>query len=194
MAKVIGAYYLGGSVTRYPIARIPADRLTHLFYAFARIEDGRCVVGADAGEHFAALAELKHGHPHLRTLISIGGWEAGGFSDAARTATSRKRFVASCIALFLDGHAAASTASISIGSSRSTAGRRSMTARPQDRRNMTSLAREFRRQLDEIGKERGQALLLTAALPAGRLQSTGPYDPRELRARASSPRCSTSST
>ncbi|MDB6163628.1 MAG: chitinase, partial [Xanthomonadaceae bacterium] len=37
-AKVIGAYYPGGSATRYPVAQIPADRLTHLFYAFARIE------------------------------------------------------------------------------------------------------------------------------------------------------------
>ena len=30
-----------------------------------------------------ALAKLKREHPHLRTLISIGGWEADGFSDAA---------------------------------------------------------------------------------------------------------------
>src|ERR1700741_3906552 len=86
-AKVIGSYYPGGSAARYPVAQIPADRLTHLFYAFARIEDGRCVVAADAGGHFAALAELKRGHPRLRTLISIGGWEAGGFSDAALTST-----------------------------------------------------------------------------------------------------------
>jgi chitinase len=52
-----------------------------------------------------------------------------------------------------------------------------ITARPQDRRNLSLLAREFRRQLDAIGSARGQALLLTAALPAGRLQSAGPYDP-----------------
>jgi len=42
-------------------------------------------------------------------------------------------------------------------------------ARPQDRRNMTLLAREFRRQLRMLGKKQGQSFLLTAALPAGRM-------------------------
>jgi chitinase len=178
MAKVIGAYYPSGSVARYPIARIPAARLTHLFYAFARIEAGRCVVGADADEHFAALAELKHSHPHLRTLISIGGWEAGGFSDAARTAASRKRFVASCIALFFDSHRGSFDGVDIDWEFPVYGGPQGITARPQDRRNMTSLAREFRRQLDAFGKERGgQVFLLTAALPVGRLQSAGAYDP-----------------
>src|SRR5258706_11113134 len=68
--SVIGAYYPGDSAERYPVAQIPADKLTHLFYAFARIEDGRCVVAADAHAHFVALAELKRKHPQLRTLIS----------------------------------------------------------------------------------------------------------------------------
>ena len=42
---------------------------------------------------------------------------------------------------------------------------------------MTLLARELRRQMRALGQKRGQTLLLTAALPAGRMQSTGPYDP-----------------
>lgn len=71
------------------MSHIPADRLTHLFYAFSTIEAGRCTVGAEAPANFAALAELKKAHPHLRTLISIGGWGAGGFSDAALTEASR---------------------------------------------------------------------------------------------------------
>src|SRR5262245_44768879 len=73
--KVIGAYFPGSEAARHPISRIPADKLTHLFYAFATIEDGRCVSrGVDSGTNFAALAELKRKHSHLRTLISIGGW------------------------------------------------------------------------------------------------------------------------
>ena len=56
-AKVIGAYFPGGAAVRYPISGIPAGKLTHLFYAFATIEDSRCVSrGTDAGAHFAALA------------------------------------------------------------------------------------------------------------------------------------------
>lgn len=87
------------------MSSIPAERLTHLFYAFSTIEDGRCTIGAEAPKNFAALAELKKAHPHLRTLISIGGWGAGGFSDAALTEASRKRLVDSCMALFFDRHA-----------------------------------------------------------------------------------------
>jgi chitinase len=176
-ANVIGAYYPSSSVDRYPVSRIPADKLTHLFYAFARIEDGRCVTDAETGGHFAALADLKRSHPQLHTLISIGGWEAGGFSDAALSARSRKRFVASCIALFFDAHRGSFDGVDIDWEFPVYGGPPHITARPQDRRNMTLLAREFRRQLDALGRQRGQALLLTAALPAGRLQSAGPYDP-----------------
>ena len=178
-AKVIGAYFPGGAAARYPISRIPADRLTHLFYAFATIDEGRCVSpGAEAGAHFAALAELKRRHPGLRTLISIGGWNAGGFSDAASTARSRRRFVASCMALFFDTHRGSFDGVDIDWEFPVYGGPPEIGARAQDRRNMTLLAREFRRQLLALGKKRGQqSFLLTAALPAGRLQSAGPYDP-----------------
>ncbi|GAB3100505.1 glycoside hydrolase family 18 protein [Lysobacter terrae] len=176
-ANVIGAYYPGGSADRYPVAQIPADKLTHLFYAFARIEDGRCAVDAKADAHFAALAELKRKHPHLRTLISIGGWSAGGFSDAALTADSRKRFVASCIQLFFPWKPESFDGVDIDWEFPVYGGPEEIPARPQDRHNMTLLAREFRRQLDAVGKQRKRAMLLTAALPAARLESAGPYDP-----------------
>jgi len=176
-ANVIGAYYPGGSAERYPVAQIPADRLTHLFYAFARIEDGRCTVDAKADAHFVALAELKRTHPHLRTLISIGGWDADGFSDAALTAASRERLVSSCIALFFAGPRDSFDGVDIDWEFPVYGGPKHITARAQDRRNMTRLAREFRRQLDAVGKQRKQAMLLTAALPAARMESAGPYDP-----------------
>jgi chitinase len=175
--NVIGAYYPGGSAERYPISRIPAGKLTHLFYAFARIEKGRCVVSEHAAGHFAALAELKRKHPHLRTVISIGGWTADGFSDAALTARSRERFVSSCIALFFDRHRGSFDGFDIDWEYPVYGGPEEVTSRPQDRSNMTLLAREFRRQLDAVGKQRGQHFLLTAALPAGRLQSAGAFDP-----------------
>ena len=176
-APVIGAYYPGYRANEYPVAQIPADKLTHLFYAFARIEHGHCVVAPEAPAHFAALAELKRQHPTLRTLISIGGWEADGFSDAARTAGRRRRFVASCMALFFDPKLPAFDGVDIDWEFPVYGGPPKIAARAQDRRNLTALAREFRRQLDAVGTARGQAFLLTAALPAGRLQSTGAYDP-----------------
>jgi chitinase len=174
---VIGAYYPGGSAERYPVPNIPAQRLTHLFYAFARIEDGKCVVAPEAAAHFKALAELKHRHPHLRTLISIGGWEAGGFSDAALTADSRSRFVDSCMALFFERHRGSFDGVDIDWEFPVYGGPKQITDRPQDRHNMTLLAQAFRERLDALGKQRGQEFLVTAALPVGRMQSDGPYDP-----------------
>ena len=56
---IVGAYYPGGNAARYPVSNIPADTVTHLFYAFARIEDGRCVIEKDAPSRFKELAALK---------------------------------------------------------------------------------------------------------------------------------------
>jgi len=174
---IVGAYYPGGNATRYPVTNIPADTVTHLFYAFARIEDGRCVVAKDAPEHFRQLATLKKQHPALRTIISIGGWEADGFSDAALTDESRRRFVSSCVAMFFDTHRGSFDGVDLDWEFPVYGGPKEIAARPEDRENMTLLAKEFRRQLDAKAKSRGQAYLLTAALPAGRMQSAGPYDP-----------------
>lgn len=174
---VIGAYYPGGSAERYPVASIPADTLTHLFYAFARIDDGRCVVDDGAAAHFKALAALKREHPQLHTMISIGGWNAGGFSDAALTAQSRERFVRSCVAMFFEQHRGSFDGVDIDWEFPVSGGPLEITDRPQDRRNMTLLVQEFRRQLDALDGGKGPHRLLTAALPAGRVQTDGPYDP-----------------
>jgi chitinase len=160
---VLGAYYPGYlDDPRYPVARIPADVLTHVFFAFAGIEGGRCALSAGAERDLAAL---KRANPRLRVLLSIGGWGADGFSDAALTPESRTAFVDSCLARLrdLDGVDLDWEFPVSGGPGQ-------VTRRPDDRRNATLLAVEFRRRL---GPER----LLTAALPAARWQAAGPYDP-----------------
>ena len=101
------------------------DQLTHVNYAFASIHEGQVVSFMAA--NFARLAEsdsalaalgyaaacakeefglglarrLKAAYPHLKVLISIGGWAAEGFSDAALSAESRERFAESAIAFML---------------------------------------------------------------------------------------------
>ena len=90
---VLGAYFPATAANTYPIDAIPAGSLTHLFYAFATIEDGHLRLPAQAPAHLAALADLKRAHPGLKTVLSIGGWGAGGFSDAALTPRSRSAFV-----------------------------------------------------------------------------------------------------
>lgn len=162
----LGAYFVGD--LPYPTERVPGDVLTHVFYAFARIDpDGHLTVGPAAPAQFEALAALKRAHPALRTLISIGGWGAGGFSDAALTARSRAALVDECLERFsgFDGIDLDWEFPVSGGPAE-------VTHRPEDRRNATLLVQELRRRL-------GPDRLLTAALPAGRLQSAGPYDPAD---------------
>jgi chitinase len=164
---VLGAYFPASSAGAYPIADIPAAKLTHLFYAFATIEQGHLVLPEDAPAHLEALAGLKRGHPGLRTVLSIGGWGAGGFSDAALTERSRAAFAEEALAAAdgFDGIDLDWEFPVSGGPAE-------VTHRPEDRRNATLLANVLRARL-ETGK------ILTAALPAGRLQSAGPYDPAE---------------
>ncbi len=118
----------------------------------------------------AGAAELKRRHPHLRTLVSLGGWGADGFSDAALTYGSRLRLVDSCRARCFDRHPGAFDGVDLDWEFPVAGGPLEHTRRPEDRHNMTLLAGDFRREL-------GPQYLVTAALPAGRLQAEGPYDP-----------------
>jgi chitinase len=103
----------------------------------------------------------------LRVVLSIGGWGAGGFSDAALTSQSRANLVAQCVELAADFDGVDLDWEFPVSG-----GPAELTRRPEDRRNCTLLARELR---DRLGADQ----LLTAALPAGRLQSDGPYDPAD---------------
>src|SRR5215211_2041224 len=52
--------------------------------------------------NFNQLRKLKAMYPHLKVMLSIGGWTwSKYFSDAALTDQSRQAFVASCIDLFI---------------------------------------------------------------------------------------------
>jgi chitinase len=169
-APRIAAYYDGGM----PVSQIPAASIDDLIYAFGEPDDaGVCTppTAAQAGT-FAALRGLRKQHPGLRLLVSIGGWdEAPQYSDIALTARSRSRFAASCIQAFLvgqgfDGIDLDWEFPVHGGMNRS---------RPQDRADATALVREFRRQLDTLGRRNHRHYLLTVATPAGTWQQGGAY-------------------
>ena len=92
-------------------AEIAADKLTHINYAFANLANGRVVEGfAKDAENFKVLVGLRRKHPHLKLLVSVGGWTwSKGFSDAALTARSRKVFVESARLSFTATTSTAST-------------------------------------------------------------------------------------
>jgi len=109
-AKRIVGYYTSWSIYQrdFQVADIPAAKLTHVNYAFANLdaETGACKLGDIWSDdaNFRYLGNLKQAYPHLKVLISVGGWTwSGGFSDAALTDASRRHLVESCIDRFLLG-------------------------------------------------------------------------------------------
>lgn len=138
--------YVGG---RTNFEAIDATKLTHINYAFAKVRPDDSVVfeNADAPEHLARLRALKAINPELKVILSIGGWGAEWFSDAALTAESRCRFATSAVALMkehqLDG--------LDIDweyPGQAGAGNRN---RREDKQNFTLLLEAVRRELDLAG-------------------------------------------
>jgi chitinase len=175
VGKRIVGYYTSWSIYQrdFQVADIPAGKLTHVNYAFANVdaETGECKLGDIWSDdaNFRYLGELKEKYPHLKALISVGGWTwSGGFSDAALTEVSRRHFAESCLNRFLVGRYAGIFDGIDIDwEFPVSGGLASNTTRSEDKQNYTLLMAEFRRQLDELEAQTGQHYLLTIAAPAG---------------------------
>jgi chitinase len=146
----IVAYVAGWSVP--PV--IHAEKLTHINFAFARITpDGRVALASPELE--AALKRvvaLRKDKPDLKILISIGGWTADGFSDAALTDVSRAAFAASAVGFIrkysLDG--------VDIDWEYPGQGIAGIKYRPEDRQNFTRLLQVLRASLDLASGQDGR--------------------------------------
>jgi len=109
---------------------------------------------------FHRLQLLKEQYPHVKTLISVGGWTwSTYFSDVALTAASRAKFAASCVVFIqkyeFDG--------IDIDWEYPVeGGLPGNIYRPEDNVNFTLLLEELGRQLDDAG----DFLLTIAATPS----------------------------
>ena len=143
---------------------LAADKLTHVNYAFANVRDGRVVEGsAHDAENFRILAGVRRAHPHLRVLVSVGGWTwSNGFSDAALTAANRRVFVTSAVEFVrrhdLDG--------VDVDWEYPGLRGNGNVHRPEDKENFTALMADLRTALDADGRTRGRRLLLTFAAGA----------------------------
>jgi chitinase len=130
---------------------IHTQKLTHLNVAFAHIDaDHRVVVESPAA--IQTLTALKKTDPKLKILLSVGGWQAEGFSDAALTDSSRHAFADSAASLLrrfsLDG--------IDIDWEYPGTGVAGIRFRSEDKQNFTLLLRTLRQTL-------GNHFLLTIA-------------------------------
>jgi len=153
------AYVAGWSMPE----AIDARKLSHINFAFARIDDkGR--MGFENTQYEAAvrsLLALKRDNPALKVLISVGGWGADGFSDAALTESSRERFAASGVELLrrtgADG--------LDIDWEYPGQGVAGIRHRPEDGQNFTEMLRVLRLRLDEESAAQGRKnrYLLTIA-------------------------------
>ena len=162
--KLVVAYFANwGDAPEHKVANIPVDLVTHLNYAFGKIEAGQ--LSLTDHPQFAELKQLKQKYPHLKTLISMGGWGGSGqFSDIALSDESRAKFAKSC-ATFVNKYA---FDGIDIdweypGGGGAEPGK----GRAEDAENFVTLIRTVRAALDAQGKADGAKYLLTIAAPAG---------------------------
>ena len=149
---VAGTYRVVGYVTQWnPIEDRNLDKIDTLIFAFAELKHARVELDAAAAQRLRPILALKTQDPHLRVDISVGGWEAGGFSEAASTAAGRHTFAQTAAQLLqrtgadgLDvdweypGH--------------SESGIRSS---PADRGDFTLLLKDIRESLDRAGRGDG---------------------------------------
>jgi len=181
--SVVGYYPSWAIYARnYLVTDIPADRLTHINYAFANISNGEVVLGdsyADVDRfypgdcwdpgcrrgNFQQLRILKQQNTLLKTLISVGGWTwSENFSDAAATPAARETFANSC-AVFIIEHG---FDGVDLDWEYPVfGGDWDVEHRPEDGANFTLLCNRIRVKLDSLAQINGRPYLLTLAVSAG---------------------------
>ncbi len=119
--------------------------LTHINYAFGKVNETYDGVTIQHPERLRQLVELKKDHD-IYIVLSIGGWTAGGFSEMASTHQRRKAFARDCKRIVkeyrLDG--------IDIDWEYPSCSEAGISSSPDDIDNFTLLMKELRKAL---GKE-----------------------------------------
>lgn len=178
---VIAGYFAEWGIygRNYHVSDIPADKITHVIYAFAKISNGEVDLfdsyaaidkfypGDNWNEplrgNFKQLKLLKEKHPHLKTLIAVGGWTLSEpFSEIALTEDNRIKFAVSA-AKFVEKYG---FDGLDIDWEYPCGGGLAK-GRPEDKKNFTLLMAELRHQLSLMTEKTGKPYLLTVASAAG---------------------------
>lgn len=157
--RLVFTAYVGDSSLPL-VTREDAEKLTHINIAFGHVKNQE--VHIDHLKNTEYIESLRMYNPELQILLSIGGWGAGGFSEAAATADGRRIFAETSIqalkSLDINGidldweYPCYSVAGIG--------------ASAEDKENFTLLIKEIRSQLDKQGEKDGKYYLLTIAAGA----------------------------
>lgn len=186
---VAGGYFASwaGYEKNYQASNVPAAFVSHLFYAFAKpvfespssaslalgdsyADVERAYPGDPPGDnvlrgHFNQLLLLKRSNPHLKTLVSAGGWSwSDAFSPIASNPAARAAFVESCVA-FATNY---SFDGIDVDWEYPAPG-------TGDPLNFALLLAELRQRLDRQSADDGRPYLLTAAVSADYASLTNRY-------------------
>jgi len=159
-SKFIIAAYLGDKGA-HTLIEEDVMKLTHINYAFALVKDGE-VTGSHL-KNLDILKKMKALNPNLKTVISIGGWGAGGFSEAASTEESRGKFADTAVEFMLNND----FDGIDIDWEYPCSSLAGIASSPDDKFTFTLMLQEIRNRLDSLEKERGKHYLLTVAAGAG---------------------------
>ena len=126
--------------------------VTHINYAFAHIKDDFETLDIKSTSRLRTIAALKKQNPDLKVLLSVGGWEAGNFSEMAADEKHRQKFCKNCLSAVqqygLDG--------IDIDWEYPTSNAAGISCSPNDTQNFTLLMKDLR---ETLGNDR----LLTMA-------------------------------
>ena len=137
-----------------------ARRLTHLNVAFGLVRDHR--IQTDHLKHLDVFPSLRQANPALQIVLSIGGWGAGGFSEAAATAQTRQVFVSTAVEAMLAG----GFDGLDIDWEYPCIAVAGIGASPADKTTFTLMCRELRVALDHQGEEDGRHYILSIAAGA----------------------------
>lgn len=133
------------------------DKINTLIFAFAHISNGRVVLDPAAAATLDRITSLKAEHPPLQVVISVGGWGAGGFSEAAATATGRRAFGDSAAQLIVAHHADGLDVDWEYPGHHESG----IASSPQDRAHFTLLLKALRASLDRAGARHAPAMIVT---------------------------------
>ncbi len=95
MSKTVTAYVFDRAFTGMPAE--DAAKITNVNYSFALIKEGRADVSH--WEHEKELIEMMQSYPDLSVCLSVGGWNADGFSQAVATEEGRRILAESIVEL-----------------------------------------------------------------------------------------------
>lgn len=135
-------------------------KLTHLNVAFGHVQNDE--IRTEHMKHMDVLRSIKGEHPELNIILSVGGWSAGGFSEAASSEKGRSTMANSAVRILTDYP----FDGIDLDWEYPCYGEAGIQSSPDDKKNFTLLLKTMRDALDRKGVQDGRHYLLTIAAGA----------------------------